>query len=108
MIGPYQLNTNNIPAVVTRTSAGVYILSRDGISANYVGRSDTNLAERLATWINQGYSHFWFEYVTSQIQAFNGECNWYHSYQNLDNTIHPARPTNSGWQCPRCTIFQTQ
>ena len=107
MTGPYILNTNTISATITRVSSGAYILSTDGIHANYVGRSDNDIANRLGSWVNQGYSHFWFEYTTSPMQAFNLECSLWHSYQNLNNTVHPARPNNSGWQCPRCNIFQT-
>ncbi len=107
MAGPFVLSSNNISTQASNTSPGAYILSRDGINVNYVGRSDNDLAGRLRSWVDQGYSHFWFEYASSSLQAFNLECNWYHTYRNLDNTVHPARPANTSWQCPRCNIFQS-
>lgn len=44
MEGPFPLNSVNIQ--VTRTSPGAYVLSRDGKTAHYVGRSDTGLAQQ--------------------------------------------------------------
>ncbi|MEX2012925.1 MAG: hypothetical protein WD967_00805 [Candidatus Levyibacteriota bacterium] len=107
MNGPYILNTNTISTFVTSVSPGAYILSTDGLKASYIGRSDGDVGARLKTWTGKGYTHFWFDYATSPKAAFDLECIWGHSYLILNNLIHPARPTNSGWQCPRCNIFQT-
>ena len=57
MEGPFPLNSVNIH--VTRTSPGAYVLSRDGKTAHYVGRSDTDLAQRIVSSARQSnYTHF--------------------------------------------------
>ncbi len=103
----HSLTGDNIDAFVTRTSPGVYAL--DGTTASsfiysYVGRSDVDVNGRLHQWIGK-YKYFKFAYSSSAKNAFEDECRLYHDYNPPDNAIHPARPTNSGWACPRCTIF---
>lgn len=108
MSGPHDLDTDTISRLVTKTSAGAYILSKDGQIAHYVGRSDDDVAERLEWWANntQKYSHFWFEYTDSPKAAFDLECRWWHEYNPEDNQKHPDRPDSSNWQCPVCNIFR--
>lgn len=108
MLGPFILDNNTVTRILTRVSAGAYVLSTDGRNASYVGRSDSDLAGRLKSWIGQGYSHFWAEYASSPKAAFDLECAWGHAYIALNNLIHPARPQNSGWQCVSCNIFQNR
>jgi len=105
MEGPFSLTNESIDRAVTRTSPGNYILSRDGQHANYVGRSGTDLNARLKRWVGKSYRSFWGEYRTSGFAAFVRECELYHSYPGLDNEIHPQRPAESSWKCPRCRIF---
>ena len=107
MSGPYILSTETISRIVPRSSIGAYILSKNGANANYVGRSDLDLASRLSTYCgnNQIYSHFWYETTNSVKAAFDLECNWWHTYKPGDNQNHPDRPSNSNWQCPICSIF---
>ncbi|MBI2018998.1 GIY-YIG nuclease family protein [Candidatus Daviesbacteria bacterium] len=110
MSGPYQLNTQNVNSYVSWVSAGAYILSRDGTTGHYVGRSDVNLAQRLNQHVNNNtgrYTHFWFENSNSAKSAFDLECRWYHVYNPSDNQNHPDRGNNSDWQCPNCNIFNT-
>ena len=110
MTGRYELNTDKIIQVVTRTSAGSYILSRNGNNAHYVGRSDSDVGGRLKTWAagNNSYTHFWFEYADSPKAAFELECRWWHKYKPADNRMHPDRPDGSGWECPVCDIFDEE
>ncbi len=92
---------------VTKTSAGVYVLdasSTGPFTSSYVGRSDTDLNKRLHDWVGK-YKYFKGTYCASPKQAFEAECNLYHDLTPPDNVNHPARPSGSGWECPRCTIF---
>lgn len=107
MNGPYILDKQTIDKVITVTSAGTYILSKNGENAHYVGRSDSDINGRLKWWVDNSrkYSHFWFEYASSPKSAFEVECKWWHEYKPSDNQMHPDRPTNTNWQCPVCNIF---
>ncbi len=107
--GPYKLDAQTIDKIVTKTSAGAYALGRsknDGYYVDYVGRSDGDVNKRLKDWVGN-YTHFKFDYFSSPKAAFEKECNLYHDFKasGLDNDVHPARPANTNWECPRCTIF---
>jgi len=81
---------------------GAYILSRDGKTASYVGRSDSTLGSRLQQSIRErfGYSVFWIQYAGSPMEAYHLECDFFHRFSPPDNDIHPAAPRNTNWQCP--------
>jgi len=69
----------------------------------YVGRSDTNLRERLMTHHEDRYSHFKFSYAKSPQEAFEKECRNFHDFggaEVLDNDIHPAVPAGTKLSCP--------
>jgi hypothetical protein len=107
MNGNYNLDTATITRLVTRTSPGAYILSRvknpasGKWNADYVGRSDDDLAGRLKSHAAAGkYSMFWFDYTTGTCGAYELECTWWHQYQPRDNQIHPATPANGNCKCP--------
>ena len=113
--GPYDLTEEGINNNVTQTSPGAYMLGKVGDNdmfyISYVGRSDTNINDRLHKWIDK-YSQFKFDYFESPKAAFEKECNLYHDFGGpegkLDNKVHPQRPQNSDWQCPRCDVFKSQ
>lgn len=99
LMGPYAIF--QIDTVVTLTSPGVYLLSKDGNTVAYVGRSDNVLSQRLKQSITgKGYSYFWFEYTTSAMEAYHKECEYYHRYNPRDNSVHPAVPFGTNWKCP--------
>lgn len=100
LMGPYSIDS--VDLYVSRISPGIYILSRDGRTAAYVGRSDTDVASRIKQSANEGYgySHFWFEYDTSPRNAYLKECEYYHKYNPPHNTKHPAVPFGTNWRCP--------
>jgi len=100
LMGPYKIS--EVGSYVTRTSPGVYILSRDGRTAAYVGRSDTDVASRVkqSGAEGYGYTYFWFEYAASPRDAFNKECDYYHKYNPPDNKNHPAVPFGTDSKCP--------
>jgi hypothetical protein len=100
--GPFEISLINF--VVPSTSPGVYVLSRDGRVAHYVGRSDTGLASRLALSARGGcYTHFWYALASSPMEAYRAECDLYHRYTPSDNTNHPAVPIGTQWRCPIVT-----
>jgi len=100
LMGPYPINS--IDFYVTQVFPGVYILSRDGRTAAYVGRSDTDVANRIkqSAMGGCGYTSFWFEYATSSRDAYLKECEYYHKYNPPDDTNHPATPFGANWRCP--------
>lgn len=98
MSGPYLIT--DVKVHVTKEQAGVYILSRDGKVAHYVGRSDTDVASRIVNSSGQDYKYFWFEYAESPMRAYYLECEWYHKYNPPDNSNHPAVPPGTYWRCP--------
>ena len=100
MKGPFSIS--KVDTHITQTSAGAYILSRDGKAAHYVGRSDSDLASRIKSSARdeQNYKYFWFDYATSPMEAYYLECEWWHKYAPLDNSNHPAVPPGTSWKCP--------
>ncbi len=104
----FALTHEKIDATVTRTSPGVYVLdatSSGPFKASYVGRSDTDLNARLHSWEGGKYKFFKGRYCETAKEAFETECELYHTLAELDNTNHPARPSGSTWVCPRCYVF---
>ena len=109
----YSLDTKTIDAVVTKKSAGAYVLGhfrkeKEGniFIPKYVGRSDDDINGRLKKWVGK-YPRFKFGYYGSPKAAFEKECDLYHDWKKqLDNKQHPDRPENKDWQCPRCDVFK--
>lgn len=99
LMGPYSIT--EVDNYVTQIAPGVYILSRDGRTAAYVGRSDTDVGSRIKQSAREGnYTRFWFEYATSTRDAYLKECEYFHKYNPLDNNVHPAVPFGTNWRCP--------
>lgn len=111
--GPFPLTEDSIDNEVTRTSPGAYALGylndNRTFIVSYVGRSDDDLNGRLKKWVGKkNYKRFKYDYFGSPKAAFEKECRLYHDFggkQKLDNDVHPARPENTNWECPVCTIF---
>ena len=110
MQGSYDLTNEEIDRRITKTSPGNYALGRvgnDTFYVHYVGRSDTDLNDRLKDWVGS-YKRFKFSYATSPKAAFEKECTNYHDFgksEKLDNEIHPQRPDGTNWKCPVCNIL---
>lgn len=102
MNGPYKLSEDEITKNIPGSAVGVYMLSRGGQSPHYVGRSNGDLASRLRSHLQEPseYKEFWFETVSSQLEAYSTECKWYHKYNPPDNANHPAVPAGATWKCP--------
>lgn len=112
MHGAYELKLEKIDQVVTDTSLGNYALgytSGDVFYVRYVGRSDTDVNNRLKSWVgkNKRYVHFMFSYAKSLGEAFGKECQNYHDFggkEKLDNENHPQCPEGTNWKCPVCGV----
>lgn len=79
----------------------------------YVGRSDSDLCERLKHGIadmemdpSRRYECFKFSYAESAREAYEKECHNYHDFGGdqglLCNEIHPAKPEDYDGFCPIC------
>jgi hypothetical protein len=115
----HPLTNEKIDELVTKKSAGVYVLGylktekKNGkevktFIVKYVGRADSDLNDRLKKWVGK-YKRFKFGYCSSPKDAFEKECEIYHDFgeTDLDNKMHPDRPDESKkWQCPRCDKFK--
>jgi hypothetical protein len=105
--GPHDLEANTIDNVVRGIGPGAYALGRDtpkSFIVEYVGRSDTDLSDRLKRWVGKKYPHFKYGFFPSAKDAFLKECNLFHDFgeTSLDNKVHPGRSEGSNWICPRC------
>ncbi len=105
LTGPFP--SDQATGIVPVGYPGVYVLSRDGRTASYVGRSDSELGVRIRQSAAEGpgYRWFWYDLASSPMDAYRKECWLYHHYEGgLHNLIHPAVPTGANWRCPveRC------
>jgi len=98
------LNDANIDKFVAGGSIGVYVLDKaqpGPFKVYYVGRSDTDVAKRLKTWVaDGGYGYFKFRYMASAKAAYELECKIYHALSPTDNDIHPDAPNGTSYTCP--------
>ncbi len=92
---------SDLPYYVVRGAIGVYILSRNGRSPDYVGRSDCDLADRIRRSASEGrYMHFWFQYESSPTNGYKSEGGLWHLLEANDNLNHPGVPAAMNWRCP--------
>ena len=104
MIGPFSLGADVIRRLITRKTAGYYMLSRSKTPSgtwafDYCGRSDADLASRLESHVGN-YSVFWYAEAANAREAYQAECRLWHKYSPRDNQVHPAAPANTGYKCP--------
>lgn len=86
-------------------SAGVYALGRtvDGVFITEgIGRSDEDLRAALEKHISGPHKNFKFAYAVSYRDAFEKECDLYHSLEDRTGVTHPAPPLNSELKCAWC------
>lgn len=115
MVGPFKLSISVIDEKVGKNKIGNYALgyvSNDKIHfiVRYVGRSDSDLNQRLKDHVNESdeYQLFKFSYASSPIEAFKKECINFHDFgaeKYLDNKIHPDAPEGCGAICPICGLI---
>lgn len=98
MSGPFALRYLHL--FLRDKSAGAFILSRNGRSADFVGASPDDLAGAIRRCAREsGYRYFWFAYTTSVDEAYNLEHMWYHRYHPTDNASPPSGVHGSDWHC---------
>ena len=110
MKGPFPFTSHDVDLQITRQQVGNYALGyvneKKEFVVKYVGRSDTDVNDRIKAHLQKGYTHFKFSYATSSKAAFEKECQNYHDFggkEKLDNDIHPDLPDKSKkWKCPVC------
>jgi hypothetical protein len=105
--GPYPLTQAGVEAAVAAGAySGAYALGKmgqDGVFyTSYVGRSDDNIQGRLKDQAALPYPQFYFGYFPSAKAAYDHECWMYHTFNPLDNKVHPAKPKNSRETCFHC------
>lgn len=100
------LTRESVNGLVVAGSIGNYILYDNKYALRYVGRSDTDLQERLLDHVGEyPYRYFKFWYANSKEEAYYIECEQYHRNENskkFRNEDHPARP--DGMESLRCPI----
>lgn len=90
-----------------------YVDERGTFIVRYVGRSDSDLKERIKHGITDReadktmrYERFKFSYADTVEEAYNKECRNYHDFGGpegrLVNKVHPAKPEGYGGACPVC------
>ena len=113
----YRLANEVIDKVVEDNRIGNYaygyLNAQGSFIVRYVGRSDSNLKERIKHGIADmladptcRYERFKFSYASSVKEAYEKECSNYHDFGGdsglLRNTNHPAKPDGYDGKCPRC------
>jgi hypothetical protein len=105
LFGPFSLTTVGVNDHVKGLGAGAFALGdlnqNGGLTVKYVGRSDEDLSARLLQHVPKAYTHFKYGFYPSAKAAFEKECTLYHDFNPPDNLVHPARPRNSNWACPK-------
>ncbi len=98
MLGPFNLRYVHI--FIAECTAGAFILSRNGKSADFVGVSPEDLAQTLLTFRHRsGYNYFWFAPAGSAEAASALASYWYHRYRPTDNAVPPDGFEQSTWRC---------
>jgi hypothetical protein len=111
MTGPYPLTEEDIDSRF-QEKIGNYALgvaAKNIMAVKYVGRSDTNLNQRLKDHLGEeGYNAFEFAYTGNPELAYRKECRDFHAFVDrgfiLDNKIHPDKPKGASLTlvCPVC------
>ena len=98
MLGPFGLKYHHL--FVNTTSAGAFILSRNGRVADYVGVAAEELAATIGRFARQtDYRYFWFQETASAAAATELEQAWVHRYRPTDNPTPAMRTRPNGWRC---------
>lgn len=98
MLGPFLLKYHHL--FINTNSAGAFILSKNGRSADYVGATPTDLVGTVGRFARQSeYRYFWFVEARSADEAAEFEQAWLHRYRPTDNASRSAAPRGSGWRC---------
>ena len=98
MSGPFTLKYLHL--FLREQSAGAFILSRNGKSADRVGSSARDVADTIRrTARDSEYRYFWFATTSTAEQAYELELGWFHRYRPADNTSSPIPCPGLDWRC---------
>lgn len=98
MSGPFTLRYLHL--FLREQSAGAFILSRNGKSADFVGSSPHDVADAIRqTARDSEYRYFWFATTSTAVLAYELEHRWYHRYRPTDNAHSPVPSVEINWQC---------
>ena len=113
----YDLTYGEIDRLVESGRIGNYALGylneRGIFIVRYVGRSDTDLRERIKHGIEDMFAdntchfeRFKYSYANSAEEAYNKECRNFHDFGGeegfLVNKVHPDKPEGYKGYCPIC------
>lgn len=105
LFGPHPLTVAAVDQAVQGMGPGAYALgskaASGGLLVAYVGRSDSDLNDRLKDHVGN-YSHFKYGFFNTPDLAFAKECRLFHDFDTNANQVHPARPKGSLVRCPVC------
>jgi hypothetical protein len=108
--GPYALVYDVVDAEVADNHPGTYVLGyidfQGRFCVNFVGSSPTDLRAKLKERIGTAQC-FKFRHFVSDRAAFEKECELFHQFLPSGNFLHPDRPPNTTWRCPRCSREKT-
>jgi hypothetical protein len=98
MSGPFTLKYLHL--FLREKSAGAFILSRNGTSADCVGSSPDDLADAIRRTARESeYRYFWFATTSTSEQAYELENGWYHRYRPTDNRTRLVPHPGHDWRC---------
>ena len=98
MSGPFTLKYLHL--FLREKSAGAFILSRNGTSADFVGSGPQDLADAIRRAARESeYRYFWFAATSTSRQAYELEHGWYHRYRPTDNRTPPVPYPGLDWRC---------
>ena len=112
MLGPFALRYVHL--FVEEQAGGAFILSRNGRTADFVGMSETMLADSLNGHKSKsGYRFFWFSYAKTPHEAQEMAQYWFHRYRPTDNLKPPDQVSGFEWHCTEegctaCALPQPQ
>ena len=113
----YDLTYDEIDRLVAEDRKGNYAFGyldeRGVFIVRYVGRSDTDLRERIKHGIADmeadpscRYQRFKFSYAESDTEAYEKECRNFHDFGGMEgllvNKNHPDKPKGYSGSCPVC------
>lgn len=106
--GPASLTREGIEQVLGKKRGGVYALGyldpRGVFRIERVGRHE-DLRQHLLNFIGSSSSFKYLQSLTAK-EAFEIECQLFHSFRPRGNIMHPDRPTGSGWTCRYCLHYR--
>ena len=106
--GPYELTFDSIEAVMPAGGRGVFALGYAEPSSVFrvqrVGRDGNDLGNKLKSLIGAS-NEFKYRLTLTEREAFEMECELFHTLRPPSNISHPDRPQGSDWRCPFCLQF---